>query len=113
MVKDSQDKLRGAQDQDEPKKEKFHRAMRLLESSFNLEASTMLQNIDQGREILLEQVNFSLFHGILIDEEPSSFDEAWNYESQKAGGKLQDAIKKELCDMDEQQVWWIIKKIIG
>jgi hypothetical protein len=41
--------------------------MRLLESSFNLEASTVLQNIEQGRKILLEQANFELFSGIVID----------------------------------------------
>jgi hypothetical protein len=48
--------------------------MRQLESSFNSEASTMLQNIEQGREILLEQANFALFNRIVIDEEPSTFD---------------------------------------
>jgi hypothetical protein len=50
------------------KKKKIYRAMRLLESSFHSEASTVLQNIEQGREILLEQVNVTLFSGIAIDE---------------------------------------------
>jgi hypothetical protein len=35
-VKDGQDKLSSVQDQDELKKKKIYRAMRLLESSFNL-----------------------------------------------------------------------------
>jgi hypothetical protein len=70
------------QDQDELKKKKIYRAMRLLESIFNPEASTMLQNIEQGREILLEQANVELFSGIVIDEEPLSFDEAWNHDDQ-------------------------------
>jgi hypothetical protein len=61
--------------------------MRLLESSFNPEASTMLQNIEQGREILLERENLALFRGIVIDEEPSSFDEAWDHDDPKARGK--------------------------
>jgi hypothetical protein len=39
----------------------------------NPEASTVLQNIDQGREILLEQENLALLSGIVIDEEPSTF----------------------------------------
>jgi hypothetical protein len=65
----------------------------------------MLQNIEQGKEILLEQVNVALFSGIMIDTEPSSFDEAWNHVDPKARGKLQDAIKKGLCDMDKQQLW--------
>jgi hypothetical protein len=98
------------QDQDEFKKKKIYRAMRLLESSFNHESSTVLQNIEQGREILLEQANIELFSGIVIDEEPSTIDEAWNDDDPKARGKWRDAIKKELYDMDKQQVWGIIKK---
>jgi hypothetical protein len=98
------------QDQDELKKKKIYRAMRLLESIFNLEASTMLKNIEQGRETLLEQANVALFSRILIDEESSSFDEAWNHDDPKARRKWRDAIKKELNDMDMQQVWEIIKK---
>jgi hypothetical protein len=70
----------------------------------------MLQNIEQGREILLEQANVALFSGIVIYEEPSSFDEAWNHDDPKAIEKWRDAIKKELCDMDKQQVWEIIEK---
>jgi hypothetical protein len=32
----------------------------------------MLQNIEQGREFLLEQANVALFSEIVIDEEPSA-----------------------------------------
>jgi hypothetical protein len=45
-VKDGQDKLRSVEDQDELKKKKIYKAMRLLESSFDPEASTVLQNIE-------------------------------------------------------------------
>jgi hypothetical protein len=64
----------------------------------------MLQNIWQEREILLEQANVALFSGIVIDEEPSTFEEAWNHEDLKTREKWWDAIKKELSDMDRQQV---------
>jgi hypothetical protein len=47
----------------------------------------MLQNIEQGREILLEQANVAMFSGIVIDEEPSTFDEVWNNDYPKARGK--------------------------
>jgi hypothetical protein len=40
----------------------------------------------------------------VIDEEPTTFDEAWNYEIQKARRTWQDAIKKAIIDMDKQQV---------
>jgi hypothetical protein len=43
----------------------------------------MLQNIEQGREILLEQENVAFFRGIVIDYEPSTFDEAWNHDYPK------------------------------
>jgi hypothetical protein len=59
----------------------------MLESSFNHEASKMLQNTEQGREIRLEQAIVALFRENLIDEEPSTFDKAWNHEDPKASGK--------------------------
>jgi hypothetical protein len=46
----------------------------------------------------------------VIDEEPSIFDEAWNHDDLKARGKWRDAIKRDLYDIDKQQVWYIIKK---
>jgi uncharacterized protein with HEPN domain len=65
----------------------------------------------KGKELFERQVlNVALFSGIVIDEEPSSFDEAWNHVDPKARGKWRDAIKKELNYMDKQQVWEIIKK---
>jgi hypothetical protein len=105
-----QDKLSSVKDHDELKKKKIYRAMRLLESSFNPEASTVLQDVEQVREILLEQANFALFSEIVIDVEPSSFDEGRNHDDPKARGKWRDAIEKKLIDMDKQQVWEIIKK---
>jgi hypothetical protein len=44
-VNNGQDKLSSAQDKDELKRKKIYKAIRLLESSFNPEASTVLQNI--------------------------------------------------------------------
>jgi hypothetical protein len=77
---DGQYILRSVKDQDELKKKEVYRAISWLERSFNPEASTMLQNIEQGRRILLEETNVVLFSGIVIDEEPTTFDEAWNHE---------------------------------
>jgi hypothetical protein len=102
-VKDGQDKLSSVQDQNELKKKKIYRAMRLLESSFNPEASTMPQNIEQGREILLEQANIALFRGILIDEEPSGFDEAWIHDDSKARENGEMPLKRSF-------VTWISNK---
>jgi hypothetical protein len=54
---DSQAKLISLKDHNELKKKNVYRPKRLLKSSFNPEASSMLQNIEQGSEILLEQAN--------------------------------------------------------
>jgi hypothetical protein len=51
-----------------------------------------------------------LFSEIVIDEESSTFNEAWNHEDPKAREKWRDAIKKELSDMDKQQVLEIVRK---
>jgi hypothetical protein len=102
-VNDGHDNSRSTQDQNELKKKKVYRAMRLLENSFNPQASTMLQNIEQGREILLDQANVALFSRIMIDEETSSFDEAWNHDDPKVKGKWRDSIKRSF-------VTWISNK---
>jgi hypothetical protein len=56
-----------------------------------------LQSIDQGREILLEQATVALFRGIMINEESSTFDEAWDHEDPKARRKWRDAIKRSFA----------------
>jgi hypothetical protein len=51
-----------------------------------------------------------LSSGIVIDEESSTFDEAWSHVDSNVRGKWRDAIKKELSDMDEKYVQEIIEK---
>jgi hypothetical protein len=70
--------------------------MHLLESSFNLDASTIMYNIEQGREILLEQANVALFSGTMIDE-------VWNHDDPKARGNGKMPLKRSF-------VTWISNK---
>ena len=58
---------------------KLYRQLRQLESSFNLDAAKLVEQIEQGREILLDQVNLALFSGMVINEEPTTFEQAWNH----------------------------------
>ena len=51
---------------------KVCRQMRQLESSLNPEATKLVEQIEQGREILLDQVNLTLFSGVLSNEEPTT-----------------------------------------
>ena len=44
----------------EKTKEKVYCQLKQLESSFNSEALRIIENIEQGREILLDQVDFAL-----------------------------------------------------
>ena len=53
-VTDNQDDLQGDTNLDELKRMKVYRQMRQLESSFNPEATKLVEQIEQGREILLE-----------------------------------------------------------
>jgi hypothetical protein len=43
--------------------DKVYHQVKCLESSFNLEASKIIESIDQGREITLDQANIALFSG--------------------------------------------------
>jgi hypothetical protein len=68
--------------------------MKQLESSFNPEASKIIDDLEQGREILLDQVNLALFGGY-IEKEPRTFDEDWNCKDPVNHEKWRMAIKKE------------------
>ena len=54
---------------------KIYRQMKRLESSFNPEASKIIDNFEQGRDILLDSVNLALICGNVM-KEPQSFDDA-------------------------------------
>jgi hypothetical protein len=54
-----------------------------LESSFNPDATQVVEQFEQGKEILFDQANAALFTGSAINEEPSTFNQAWNYEDPK------------------------------
>ena len=88
---------------------KIYCQMKRLESSFNPEASKIVDNFEQGRDILLDSVNVALICGKVI-EEPQSFDEAWNCEDPDQRDKWRAAIKKEFSDMESRNVWDVIRK---
>jgi hypothetical protein len=60
-------------------KQKVYRQLKRLQSTYNPEASTLIKNIEQGREILLDQANIALFNISSSELEPATFDEAWNH----------------------------------
>jgi hypothetical protein len=72
-------------------KEKVYRQLKRVESSCNPEASTFIKNIEQGREILLDQASIALFNISSSELEPTTFHDAWNYPNSKdvSYGKLQ------------------------
>ena len=83
--------------------------MRMLESSFNPEASKIVEEFKQGRDILLDQVNIALLSANIV-REPTTFDEAWNCANQADQIKWREAIKKEFNDMNDKKVWSVINK---
>jgi uncharacterized FlgJ-related protein len=85
--------------------------MKILESSFNPEASKVMESIEQGREIFLDQVNGAMFNSASVfQKERKIFDEAWNHEELVMREKLRKAINKELEEMNKKQVWEVMKK---
>jgi Reverse transcriptase (RNA-dependent DNA polymerase) len=91
---------------------KVYRQMKILESSFNPEASKVVTDIEQGRETFLDQVNVAMFSSASgFQEEPKTFDEAWNHQDSVMREKWRNAINKEFEEMNKKQVWEVIKKV--
>jgi hypothetical protein len=71
---------------------------------------TLIKNIEQGREILLDQVSIALFNISPSELEPTNYDDAWNHPNSKDRELWRAAINKELGEMDDEKVWEIINK---
>jgi hypothetical protein len=50
----------------------------LIRRSFNPNATQVVEQLEQGREILFEQACVALFSGSPNNEEPTTFNEVWN-----------------------------------
>jgi hypothetical protein len=72
---------------DEQKRAKVYRNLHQLESSFNPEASRIVERIEQGREIFIDYVNFAFFSIGSVEKEPTIFDEAWNHKDPRSQEK--------------------------
>jgi hypothetical protein len=97
-------------DHDELKRIKIYKQMRHLESSFNPDATQVVEQFEQGREILFDHANVALFSGRVINEEPTTFNQAWNHEDPKVRENWRAAINKEFDEMNKKKLWEIIKK---
>jgi hypothetical protein len=95
---------------DEQKRAKVYRNLCQLESSFNPEASRIVERIEQGREILLDHANFAFFGIESVEREPTTFDEAWNHTDPRSQEKWREAINKEFQEMEKKEVWEFMKK---
>ena len=85
---------------------KVYCQLKQLESSFNPEASRIIENIEQGREILLDQVNFAL-----LSASPSEVDPLL---LRKDGiiPLWRTAINKELGEINNKSFGEIIRRTI-
>jgi hypothetical protein len=68
------ERIQVIQDKDQNIKSKVYRQLKQLESSFNPEASKIVKDIEQGRDIILDQANIALFSGN-IQAESTTFDQ--------------------------------------
>jgi hypothetical protein len=81
-----------------------------LREQLQPEASKIIENIEQGREIQLDQANFALFSASAFELEPTSFNDTWNNPDPKNRELWRIAINKELHQMENKKVWEIINK---
>jgi hypothetical protein len=80
-----------------------------LKSSFNPEASKIIDNFEPEMDILLDSVNLALICGNVM-KEPKSVDDAWNCSDPDQRTKWRAAIKKEFSDMESRNVRDVISK---
>jgi hypothetical protein len=93
-------------DKEKKTNEKIVREMRILESWFNPQATKIVDELDRGREIVLEKVNLALLTTSLT-KEPSSFEEVINCENKDDQKAWKEEIEKELNEMTKREVWEI------
>jgi hypothetical protein len=61
--------------QDKLKRVEIYGQMRQLESSFNPDATELVERFEQGRELQLNQANVELLSGSVINEETTTFNQ--------------------------------------
>jgi hypothetical protein len=87
LFNEGQEASQAAANQYDLKRMKLYRQLRELKSSFNPDDAKLVEQIEQGREILLDKVNIALFSGMVINEEPTTFEQAWNHQDPRVREK--------------------------
>ena len=106
-VKLTENATKETEDESNKSDKKVFRAMRKLESWFNPEATKAVEDYSHGREMTLDQVNLALFSTVTV-KEPTTYEEAINFEKKVDQIKWKSAINKELKEMEKRGVWEII-----
>jgi hypothetical protein len=57
--------------------------MRQTKSCFSSDATNLVKRLKLGREKIFDQASFALLSGMVINEEPTTFDQAWNHKYPK------------------------------
>jgi hypothetical protein len=97
-VKLTENATKETEDESNKSDKKVFRAMRKLESWFNLEATKAVEDYSHGKEMTLDQVNLALFSTFTV-KEPTTYEEAINSEKKEDQIKWKSAIDKELKEM--------------
>jgi hypothetical protein len=71
-----------------------------LESSFNPEASKIVERIKQGKEILLDHASLAFFGGGVAEKEPTTFDESWNHDDPRTQEKWREVINIQISSVN-------------
>jgi hypothetical protein len=62
----------------------------------------VVEQLEQGREILFDQAYVALCRGSANNEEPTTLNEVWNHEEPKDRENWQAAINKEIDEMNSE-----------
>jgi hypothetical protein len=109
-VKSTENATKEIEDEGNDLDKKVFRAMKKLESWFNPEATKVVEDYSHGREMTLDQVNLALFSTVMI-KEPTTYEEAINFEQKEDHIKWENAINKELKELEKIGGKSLMKKI--
>jgi hypothetical protein len=83
--------------------------MKYLQYSFNPGVTSIIEIINYGMDMIVDQSNFALFVDG-IQEEPSNLKEVWNHPVENNKTKYQEDFQKEFKQMNLQGIWTKIKR---
>jgi hypothetical protein len=98
------EKSQVTQEENQKIKRKVYCEFKQSESSYNPDATRFVDDIERGRDIILDQANIAQFSRD-SQVEPTNFEQAWNHNDPNDQETWRMVIKKEFNGMYTEKVW--------